>query len=140
MRERKYDRDMDWKMGIAQQADQQLGASQDRALGLIDSMNQSQQGSVNSAGSVQNLGFNALAPMAQAMNMPFDQYSSLMQSIGLNNPAVLSSGSSSGWGNSQQGGWGSSTGAGWGTSDMSQSGDSDSFNMGGGVGGGKGSK
>lgn len=123
MRERNYDRDMNWKMNIANQADQQLGASQDRALGLVNSMNQSQQGALNNAGSIQNLGFNALAPMAQAMNMPFEQFSSLMGSIGISNPAVLSSGGSQGWGNEQQGGWGNSSGAGWMNQNMNQSGD-----------------
>ena len=137
MRERNYDRDMNWKMNIARQADTQLGASQDRAMDLINSMNQSQQGAINQAGSVQNLGFNALQPLAQAMNMPFDQYSSLMQSVGLSNPAVLSSGGSQGWGNSMGGGWGSSSGGGWGTNQGTQESDSSSMNVGGGVGGGK---
>lgn len=95
VRANEYDRDMGWKMDIARQADQQLSASQDRAMRLIDNMDRSQQYGLGQSGNLQNLGVNTAQPYQNAAGMPFDAYQSYSQAGGFSDPAILSFGSGS---------------------------------------------
>lgn len=94
MRGQNYGQDMTWKMGIANMADANKGAAQDRAIGLLNSTNANQQEGLNFGSNMNNLNMATMAPGTQAAMMPWQmmrQYSSAM-----GGPQVLSNGSSRG--------------------------------------------
>lgn len=102
MRGNAYDRDLDLKMGIAEQADtnalnRTLGTQENlmRSIGMGD---QNTQAAMQFAPTMQNLGMGTMAPWQQAMNAPWDAMQSYSNVIGA--PTVLGEGESKGKGSS----------------------------------------
>ena len=110
MRGNAYDTDMNWKMGIAQQADLGRGQAQQRGMDLLSGANSTvQQGMANLPGQ-QNLGMNQMAPWMQGGQMPWMNLQNYSNVVGP--PTVLDSGteSSRGSGTSKGGSFGFSMG------------------------------
>ena len=81
MRAGAYDKDLDWKMKIAEQADLGRGQAQDRAIGLLGSGDRNAAGAMQGAGGMQDLGMGMMAPWMQSGMMPFQMggmYSNMM--------------------------------------------------------------
>ena len=76
-----YDKDLDWKMKIAEQADLGRGQAQDRAIGLLAGGDENVRAGTDQASWMQNLGMGQMAPWMQAAQNPFQMggaYSSMM--------------------------------------------------------------
>ena len=99
MRGGAYDKDMAMKMGIAQQADTNVGNQQDRLLQMLQGRDQNVSGGMQYGQNMQNLGMGAMAPQMQAMMAPWQMMQ--MYNQGMGSPTVLGSGTqqgdSSGW-------------------------------------------
>ena len=102
LREGNYARDMDWKMRIAQQADQSSQMEQDRLLSMLTGADQNVMAGMQYQPMMQQLGMGMMAPYMQAFMLPWMAASAYSGSMG--DPTVLSSGSSKG--SSFQGGFG----------------------------------
>lgn len=89
-----YDTDLNWKMKIAGQADDNLGKSQDRAMGLLGAGDMNQQGAMNSGNMMQNFMMGQANPFMAMQQFPWMNLNSYANSIG--DPTVLSSAKSSG--------------------------------------------
>jgi hypothetical protein len=85
-----FDKDLQNKLGIAQQADQGTLARQQMMSGMLGAQQGVQTGALNAGGQMQNLGMGGFAPTM----MPWQNMSNYANSIG--SPTVLSSGGSSG--------------------------------------------
>lgn len=103
IREGNYGRDMDWKMGIAQQADSNRQNDLNRAQQMVSGANQSQQYGTNYMPTMQNLSMGYMAPWMQAMQGPWQNQQNYAQNMG--DPTVLTEGTSRG----KSSGWGVST-------------------------------
>ena len=97
-----FDKDLQNKLGIAQQADQGTLARQQMMSGMLGQQQGVQTGALNSGGQMHNLGMGSFAPGM----MPWQNISNYANSIG--SPNVLSSGNSYGSSNSKGGGGGAS--------------------------------
>jgi hypothetical protein len=85
-----FDKDLQNKLGIAQQADQGTLARQQMMSGMLGAQQGVQTGALGQGQNMQNLGMGSFAPGM----MPWQNMSNYANSIG--SPTVLSSGSSSG--------------------------------------------
>ena len=85
-----FDKDLNNKLNIAQQADQGTLARQQMMSGMLGQQQGVQTGALNAGGQMQNLGMGSMAPTM----MPWQNMSNYANSIG--SPTVLSSGGSSG--------------------------------------------
>ena len=85
-----FDKDLNNKLNIAQQADSGTLARQQMMAGMLGAQQGVQAGALNAGGQMQNLGMGSFAPTM----MPWQNMSNYANSIG--SPTVLSSGSSSG--------------------------------------------
>ena len=85
-----FDKDLNNKLNIAQQADSGTLARQQMMAGMLGQQQGAQTGALNFGGQMQNLGMGSFAPGM----MPWQNMSNYANSIG--SPTVLSSGSSSG--------------------------------------------
>jgi hypothetical protein len=85
-----FDKDLNNKLNIAQQADSGTLARQQMMAGMLGQQQGVQTGALNSGGQMQNLGMGSFAPSM----MPWQNMSNYANSIG--SPTVLNSGSSSG--------------------------------------------
>ena len=85
-----FDKDLNNKLNIAQQADSGTLARQQMMAGMLGQQQGVQTGALNAGGQMQNLGMGSFAPTM----MPWQNMSNYANSIG--SPTVLSSGSSSG--------------------------------------------
>lgn len=116
-----YDKDLDWKMRIAQQADLGRGQAQDRAIGLLGRGDTNTATGMQGAQGMQNLGMGMMAPGMQAAMMPFQMAQMYGNSMG--GPTVLGGGSQydkgTGYGNTDYTGSQWNTGTGFGTGESS---------------------
>ena len=85
-----FDKDLQQKLNIAQQADSGTLARQQMMSGMLGQQQGVQTGALNSGGQMQNLGMGSFAPTM----MPWQNMSNYANSIG--SPTVLNSGNSSG--------------------------------------------
>ena len=85
-----FDKDLQNKLNIAQQADSGTLARQQMMAGMLGQQQGVQTGALNAGGQMQNLGMGSFAPTM----MPWQNMSNYANSIG--SPTVLSSGGSSG--------------------------------------------
>ena len=85
-----FDKDLNNKLNIAQQADSGTLARQQMMAGMLGQQQGVQTGALNFGGQMQNLGMGSFGPTM----MPWQNMSNYANSIG--SPTVLSSGSSSG--------------------------------------------
>jgi hypothetical protein len=85
-----FDKDLNNKLNIAQQADSGTLARQQMMSGMLGQQQGVQTGALNAGGQMQNLGMGSMAPTM----MPWQNMSNYANSIG--SPTVLSSGGSSG--------------------------------------------
>ena len=99
-----FDKDLNWKMNIARQADLGRGQAQDRAMDLLGMQNQSQMGGLNYMPGLQGLQMGTMSPYMSAYNMPMDMMSMLGGWIGAPVMAGHGSGNASSFG--MQGGGG----------------------------------
>lgn len=104
MRGENYDRDMQWKMGIAQQADQGRASAQERAMQMLANKNASMQQGIQANTQMQQNARSLLDNAMQQGNLGWDNYNRYKSGIGA--PLVLGSsggsGSSSGSSSSKQ--------------------------------------
>jgi hypothetical protein len=96
-----FDKDLERKLSIAQQADQGNLGRQQLLTGLLNNQNQAQAGAVQFGEGMQNLGLGTMAPASAG----WGNLQGLSNAIG--QPTVLSSGSSQGSSNGS--GWNAST-------------------------------
>lgn len=94
MRANAYDTDLNWKMDIANLADQNIGMAQDRALSLLDSQNLAQQGAIGAGQTMYDYNNNNIDIANQKMNLPWDVLANYSNIIG--SPTVLSNGMGTG--------------------------------------------
>lgn len=94
MRGTNYATDMDWKMKIANQADQSGQMEQDRLMNMLGGANQSQQMGMGFGGQMQNLGMGMQNPWMNAQNQGWNAMNQYANTIGA--PTVLSQGGSRG--------------------------------------------
>lgn len=94
MRGENYDRDMQWKMGIAQQADTNRGAAQDRAAQLLAQKNQMMQYGINANQQMQKNAGSLLDNAMRQGNLSWDNYNKYKSGIGA--PLILGSSGGSG--------------------------------------------
>lgn len=92
MRGQAYDKDLDWKMQIANQADQGIAGAQDRAISLMNAQNQSSQGALNSQQQMAGWGNAGMNAELAGANAPWDIMDRYSNALG--DPNVLSSGKS----------------------------------------------
>lgn len=93
MRGEAYDKDLQMKLGIASLADSNRGASQDRAIGLLNAANANTNDAINYGQGMQQLSQGAMNPGITMAQMPWQlmrQYSST-----LGGPQTLTSGNMS---------------------------------------------
>jgi hypothetical protein len=93
IRQQGYDKDLNWKMGIASMADTNRLKSADQAQNYMNQLNQNQQNAFNYGSVLQNLGMGMFAPQMMAQQQPWNflsQYASI-----LGDPTVLDRASSS---------------------------------------------
>ena len=95
-----FDKDLQQKLNIAQQADSGTLARQQMMSGMLGAQQGVQTGALNSGGQMQNLGMGSFAPGM----MPWQNMSNYANSIG--SPTVLSSGNSASNSNAKSGGGG----------------------------------
>jgi hypothetical protein len=94
MRGGAYDTDLNWKMAIANQADTNRGAAQDRAMSALAGSDANTAAGMNYAPQMQNLSMGYMAPWSQAMQMPWMNMQNYQGIMG--DPTVLSNATSSG--------------------------------------------
>ena len=94
MRGNAYNTDLNWKMGIAQQADLGRGQAQDRAMGVLGGGDANRQMGMNYMPTQQNLGMGTMAPWMQAMYAPWNMAN--MYGTAMGDPTIVGSGSSKG--------------------------------------------
>jgi len=94
MRGTAYDKDLNWKMDIARQADLGRGQAQDRAMNVLGGGDQNRMFGMNYMPMQQNLGMGTMAPWQQAQMMPMMLGNMYSQAMG--DPTVLTSGQSKG--------------------------------------------
>lgn len=92
MRGQAYDADLNWKMDIAKMADSNIGAAQDRSIGLLNSRDQAAQGALKQGQEMSRYGSGALDAQMQQAQLPWDIMANYANTIG--DPTVLSSGQS----------------------------------------------
>lgn len=92
MRGQAYDTDLNWKMDIAKMADSNIGAAQDRSIGLLNSRDQAAQGALKQGQEMSGYGSGALDAQMQEAQLPWDIMANYANTIG--DPTVLSSGQS----------------------------------------------
>lgn len=92
-----FDKDLDRKLNIAQQADQGSLGRQQLMAGLLNNQNQAQAGAIQFGEGMQNLGLGTMAPASAG----WGNFQGLSNAIG--QPTILSSGTSTG----------SQSGSGW---------------------------
>jgi len=83
-----YDTDLNWKMDIARQADSNLGAAQDRAIGLLGAGDQNQQFGVGQGLGMQQFGMGMTNPWMAMQQMPWANMNAWSNVLG--DPTVLS--------------------------------------------------
>jgi hypothetical protein len=89
-----YDKDMQMKMMIANQADQGNQANSNRMMQMMQGADQNVQNGMNQGQGMQNLGMGSMAPWMQANQQPWNMMQNQASVIG--GPQVLGSGSQSG--------------------------------------------
>ena len=89
-----YDTDMNWKMNIANQADSNLGAAQDRAMNLLGAGDQNTMGALGQGQMMQQMGMGMMSPWMAMMQAPWMGMNNYANVIG--DPTVLSKGDSEG--------------------------------------------
>ena len=94
MRAGGYDTDMNWKMGIAQQADSNRQQEQDRMMSMLGGANQAQQYGMGAGQNMQNMGMGMMAPNMQWQNQGNTNMGSYANTIG--GPQVLQQGQQTG--------------------------------------------
>jgi hypothetical protein len=94
MRGEAYDKDLNWKMNIAQQADTNRGDAQDRAAQLLQNKNQMMTQGINANQQMQQNARALLDTAMQKGNLQYDAYNRYKDAIG--GPIVLGSSSSMG--------------------------------------------
>lgn len=99
-----FDKDLNNKLNIAQQADSGTLARQQMMAGMLGQQQGVQTGALNAGGQMQNLGMGSFAPTM----MPWQNMSNYANSI--RDPSILSSGNSSSSSNAKSGGGGASVG------------------------------
>lgn len=99
-----YDKDLNWKMSIAQQADLGRGQAQDRGMAALQGADANRQFGMGYQPTMQNLGMGTMAPWMQGMMMPWQMANMYATSMG--NPTTLGSGTSTSKGSSMSGGFG----------------------------------
>lgn len=102
MRTDAYDKDLAMKMGIAQQADVNRGAEQDRLLSMLQGAQSSKESASNNNGLLQTLLSSGLSPWLQAQQGQWNPINNAATAIG--SPTIIGSGS----GNSKGKGFGTS--------------------------------
>ena len=102
-----YDKDLAMKMGIAQQADTNRGAEQDRLLSMLQGAQSSKENVSNNTNLLQTLLSSGLSPWLQAQQGQWNPINNAANAIG--SPTIIGSGS----GNSKSKGFGTSGGL-WG--------------------------
>lgn len=93
-----YDRDLDLKMGIANMADANKQAEQDRLLSMLEGSNAAKSTAIDQGGLAQQLGLGGFGGILQGQNSKWNNLNNLANIIG---PAIITgsgSGSSSGKG------------------------------------------
>lgn len=94
MRGSGYDKDMQMKMGIAQQADQGQQMNQDRMLSMLQGADANKQAGMNMGQNMQNIGLGTMNPWQQAQQAQWNPMQNWASILG--GPQTLSSGSGSG--------------------------------------------
>lgn len=107
MRTDAYDKDLAMKMSIAQQADTNRGAEQDRLLSMLQGAQSSKENVSNNTDLLQTLLSSGLSPWLQAQQGQWNPINNAANAIG--SPTIIGSGS----GNSKSKGFGTSGGL-WG--------------------------
>ena len=107
MRTDAYDKDLAMKMSIAQQADTNRGAEQDRLLSMLQGAQSSKENVSNNTDLLQTLLSSGLSPWLQAQQGQWNPINNAANAIGA--PTIIGSGS----GNSKSKGFGTSGGL-WG--------------------------
>lgn len=107
MRTDAYDKDLAMKMSIAQQADTNRGAEQDRLLSMLQGAQSSKENVSNNTNLLQTLLSSGLSPWLQAQQGQWNPINNAANAIG--SPTIIGSGS----GNSKSKGFGTSGGL-WG--------------------------
>ena len=102
MRTDAYDKDLAMKMGIAQQADTNRGAEQDRLLSMLQGAQSSKENVSNNTDLLQTLLSSGLSPWLQAQQGQWNPINNAANAIGA--PTIIGSGS----GNSKSKGFGAS--------------------------------
>lgn len=97
-----YDKDLAMKMGIAQQADTNRGAEQDRLLSMLQGAQSSKENVSNNTSLLQTLLSSGLSPWLQAQQGQWNPINNAANAIG--SPTIIGSGS----GNSKSKGFGTS--------------------------------
>jgi hypothetical protein len=100
MRGGAYDKDLAMKMGIAQQADTNLGGTQDRMMSLLGSTDANKMAGIGAMSGLGDFGVQSMSPQMMAMMAPY--YAMMMQGGAMGDPTVLSKSS----GKSMSGGFG----------------------------------
>jgi hypothetical protein len=93
IRQQGYDKDLNWKMGIASMADTNRLKAAEQAQGYLNQQNKNQQNAFGYGSVLQNLGMGMFAPQMMAQQQPWNflsQYASI-----LGDPTVLDKASSS---------------------------------------------
>ena len=110
MRGEAYDKDLNWKMDIARLADSNIGAAQDRTIGLLNSRDQAAQGALNQGQQMAMYGNGNYDAQMLKAQLPWDIMANYAGIVG--DPTVLSSasGQSKSKGNSSAKGISSSLG------------------------------
>ena len=94
MRAGAYDKDLDWKMKIAGQADANKLTNQGQMMDYLGGANQAKQFGMNQGGNIQNLGMGEMAPWMQASQGPWNNMNNYANIMG--DPTVLSRGTQTG--------------------------------------------
>jgi hypothetical protein len=110
MRGGAYDKDLNWKMEIAKQADQGIQNTQNNLMDMMSGADRSQQAGMQFGQGMQNLGMGSFAPWQQAQMAPWDPMNSYANIVG--RPTVLSSSQGQQSGSSKGGGISGSAGIG----------------------------
>ena len=102
-----YDKDMDWKMQIANQADSNVGAAQDRAIGLLGGGDQNQQFGMGAGLGMQQFGMGMASPWMAMQQFPWANLNNYANALG--DKTVLTNQFSS----SKAGSWNAGASVGW---------------------------
>lgn len=93
MRGQAYDKDLNWKMDIAKMADSNIGAAQDRSIGLLNSRDQAAQGALQQGQQMSDYGQGQMNAQVQQQQLPWEMLSNYSNIIGA--PTVLTQASGS---------------------------------------------